>query len=327
MTTATVPAFGVAALTGGSALATAPGVAVASLVILGTVAIVPGASLATLAYLAPCATQRCQLWKITRRDGVVLAFTSLDVDYFWAGVTYKSCASLTPTASESSTSLGDVGSIAASGVIDDAALSEADLYAGLYHDAFVKVWLVSWGGGDAGVPARIAAGWCGTSQQGEVGYTIEVVGPGARLAQASLVDFYSPGCRWNFGDSECGVDAEALKLAGETVTAVGDRLSFASTITAPGGSTIWNGGTVRWLTGANAGVSCEVDTVNFGAATIDLWAPAPFEPAIGDTFDLLPGCPRDKPSCVLYGNLINFGGFPDVPGTDAITQTPDVPTG
>ena len=319
MTTAQIGEADVSVLASPTTTAHAGEVDVSVLAILGTAAEVGEMDVSVLCYLSDCVTRRCQVWKITRRDGVVKAFTSLDTDIVWAGTTYKACASLTPTASESSTSLGDVGSISATGVIDDAGISEADVYAGLYDDAYVDVWLVPWGGGvDAGTPVRLAAGWWGKTSQGETGFTVEVLGPGARLGQAGLVEVCSPGCRYAFGVSPCPVDVEALKIAGKTVSAAADRQVFSSNITAPGGTSIWNGGTVHWLTGVNAGVRCEVDTVDFPSARIVLWAPAPFQPVAGDTFDLLPGCPKDAASCKVYGAYEDFGGEPDVPGGDAI---------
>jgi uncharacterized phage protein (TIGR02218 family) len=58
-------------------------------------------------------------------------------------------------------------------------------------------------------------------------------------------------------------------------------------------------------------------------AEISLWALAPFLPEPGDEFIMQPGCDLSAATCKnVYSNLINFGGFKDVPGNDAITATP-----
>ena len=54
----------------------------------------------------PCTTRLAQIWIITRADGDVFRFTSLDRDLTFGGQTYTACHSLTPSASQSSRSGG-----------------------------------------------------------------------------------------------------------------------------------------------------------------------------------------------------------------------------
>lgn len=280
-------------------------------------------ALLVLAEWRPCTTYRAQLWKITRRDGEVFTFTSHDEDIAWGdGLTYRACASLQPTASESSSTLGSVGNIELSGIIADDAITEADLYGGLFDDAFVTVWLVSWGD-VADSPVRLAAGWTGALSQGEAGFQMEVLGPGQRLGQNAIVQMVTPGCRWVFGDARCGVDREALKLEGVT-QASRDRSTFRAELNADTSDLQWENGLVRWTSGRNAGLENEVKTVDFATGEIVLWALTSFVPEYGDAFDLLPGCDKLKGGgCKVYENVINFGGFAEVPGADSILETPD----
>lgn len=280
-------------------------------------------ALLVLAESRPCTTYRAQLWKITRRDGVVFTFTSHDEDIVWGdGLTYRACASLQPTASEASSTLGSVGNIELSGIIADDTITEEDLYGGLFDDAFVSVWLVSWGDA-ADSPVRLAAGWTGNLSQGEAGFQMEVLGPGQRLGQNAIVQEVTPGCRWVFGDSRCGVDREALKLEG-VVYASRDRSAFGAELDASTSDLQWENGLVRWTSGRNVGLENEVKTVDFATGEIVLWALASFVPEYGDTFELLPGCDKIKGGgCKVYDNVINFGGFAEVPGMDSILETPD----
>lgn len=271
-----------------------------------------------------CLTKWQQLWRITRKDGEVLCFTSLDRDFVWGSQTFRACASLDPSAAESAATIGQIGSQDLRGVIADDAVSEADLWAGLYDDAFVEVWLVPWEGTDT--PRRLAAGWTGQMTQDDAAFNIEVLGPGKRIDQQALVQVFTPGCRWLFGDHDtCGVDIEAMARPG-TVTGSTNRHRFFATIGASSGPATaqWANGTVIWETGDNAGATAEVRAVDFVSGTIDLWVPAGFRPAAGDEFRLLPGCDRLKPTCqTIYGNYGRYGGFWDIPGEDAILETPD----
>lgn len=290
----------------------------------------------TVADVVNCVTFWCQCWRITRRDGRVFLFTSLDEDFQWGTELFLSCASLSASAAQSNTDIGEAGSVEISGIISDSTISEADLYGGRFDDAFVEVWLVAYQGTDT--PRRIGAGWAGNLSHGEQGFNMDVMGPGARLSQQPLVKAYTPTCRWKFGSPECGVNADALKLAGEVSTATG-RGALTATVS-PNSNVVlsgassgavdvqWVNATLEWTSGANAGSVCEVKTVKFETGTDDvsivLWALAQSVPEAGDTFDLKPGCDflRDG-GCAVYNNIINFGGFPDVPGNDSIQQTPN----
>ena len=288
--------------------------------------IVPDVLASQLAVLAlghgsACVTERCQIWKITRRDGRVFRYTSHDRPVRYGGQVYQSCRSLNPSASENASSLGSVGNIELTGIIDDDGISEADLYGGLFDDAFVTVDLITWGAGTE-TPRRLASGWTGALSQGETSFNMEVLGSGARLEQQALVQMVTPGCRWVFGSSECGVNAEALKVSGVVVSAR-TRGAFKATLSGGDGSSQWQNGRVRWTSGANLGQVTETKTVDFATGEIVLWASPGYIAAPGDTFDVLPGCDfaRDG-GCTVYANTINFGGFPDVPGSDAILETP-----
>lgn len=275
-----------------------------------------------IAHGGPCVTSRCQIWTITRRDGRVFRYTSHDEDVQFGLETYKACHSLNPSASENASSLGSVGNIELVGIIDDDGISEADLYGGRFDDAYVTVDLIAWGS-PVEAPRRLASGWTGQLSQGDTSFNMEVLGSSSRLEQQALTQPYAPGCRWIFGDSRCGVDVEAKKLAGQ-ITSVASRARFGAELSGGPGAWQWANGRVRFLTGPNAGQVLEVKTVDFDTGLITLWPSAAMLPTAGDEFELLPGCDLAKDGgCSVYANVINFGGFPDVPGEDAMLETPN----
>jgi len=253
----------------------------------------------------------------------VFRFTSLDRDMVFDGNTYQTCASLSASAAQSSADQGAVGNTELTGILKSTAISIDDVYAGKFNDAYCEVWIVPWEGAEAA--HRIAAGWAGEVQFSEKGFTMEVLGPGSRLEQQALVQVYTPGCRWSrLGATECGVDVEALALTGTVVSAT-NRGAFNATISdSSDGGIQFVRGRVRWTSGDNNTELCEIKTIDFGTGDIVLWALAGFIPTAGDTFDILPGCDQSKETCInVYNNFVNFGGFPDVPGTDAILDRPN----
>lgn len=122
---------------------------------------------------------------------------------------------------------------------------------------------------------------------------------------------FQAGCTHVFGDAMCGFDRESMlwDFLAESGT-TGTRI-IGSGIT-PTPSTLYDGGTILGLGGANAGfrrtVSRLVDSTVF---VLDPWV---FPVAIGDPFRLLPGCDHTLDTCqTVFSNLEHFGGFPYVP--------------
>lgn len=273
----------------------------------------------------PCVTRRCQVWRIERTDGTVFRFTSHDEPVTYKGEAYTPCASLAASASQSVASVGDASNMVLAGIIDDDAIREEDIQGGLFDDAYVEVWLVNWAEGETAPEYRLTAGWLGQISSGERGFEGEIIGPGGKLSQKPLVQQYTPTCRWQFGDSRCGINRAALTRTG-TILQVPERGVFIADIDDLTAAAQYDGGTVQFLTGENAGLVVDVKSVQEstdGQATVVLWLNAPLTMAAGDTIDLLPGCDQLKETCKdVYGNLINFGGFDLVPGEDAVTETP-----
>jgi uncharacterized phage protein (TIGR02218 family) len=282
-----------------------------------------------LASYEPCLTKRAQLWRIERTDGVVLAFTSHDRPITYGADTYSPCDSLNASASETSADVEGIANVELTGIISDEGITEEDVTAGKFDDAYIQVFLVSWAPVDDGIISvdsvrRLNAGWAGTLSAGERGFKAEVMGPGAKLAQKSIMDTVTPGCRFEFGDENCGKDIDALKLSAE-VSSVQDNGEFEVTVTDGSGVATYDEGFVRWLNGRNIGTDTEIKSIEFyvGGASIVLWAPAPFLPAVGDDVEIFPGCQKSPDACKTYDNFSEFGGFPDVPGTDALTEAPE----
>ena len=119
--------------------------------------------------------------------------------------------------------------------------------------------------------------------------------------------------------------APALSWEG-TVTSVTDRANFADTSLVDSGVVVadwFKYGLLTWMTGNNAGIESEVKTSNASTGAISLWKAMPYTIQVGDTLRLEVGCDKAKDTCVdKFDNVLNFRGFPWVPGRDAVLQTP-----
>jgi uncharacterized phage protein (TIGR02218 family) len=281
----------------------------------------------------PCGTRWAQIWTITRTDGTVYRFTSLDRDLEWppgSGTIYQTCGSLDPSASENVAELDSAGSMDLSGAIggdgDDGWINGWDLFAGRFDGARVETWLVPWAG--EGRPKRLMAGTFAPVELTEVGYRTEVTGDGDRLKQTPLVQTVQPGCRWKFGDPDtCGKDLGPLTVTGTVDSGDGVREFTDATRTEPAG--YFKFGRVTFTGGDNAGISAEIKEHSAGGR-FTLWPRLPFAVLAADPYSMTPGCTNLKEAdggcngCTAWGQLPRYGGFDKVPGRDKRGKAADV---
>lgn len=275
----------------------------------------------------PCASRLCQVWLLRRRDGEEFAFTSHDEPVRFMGRTFSPCASLNPSAVEAASDMAAVGNMELSGIIDAEGITEFDLYAGKFDDCRVDVWEVPWFGAFPH-PIRLASGTMGSVSHGRDGFKGEVLGPGAKMQQQSVTQVVTAACRFTFGDARCTKDLGPLTETG-TVAAVSAAAPFrtfrSDALIGSGPEGYFSRGVVTWTSGPNEGVRSEVKEYDPATGTVVLWTLLPSPAEAGDAFTISPGCTLAKDGdmgCVYWANLINFGGFPDVPGDDATSETP-----
>lgn len=289
------------------------------------------AALLALVDQVPCVTRWAQTWTITRTDGEVFAFTSLDRPLTFRGVAHLPCASLSATATEQSTSIGQNGSMELLGIISEVGISERDLYNGLFDFARFEIWMVPWDNAGGEIPFRLLGGTTGTMSHGLDGFKFEVLTASAQLRQRGLLEVFSPSCRYGFGnsrDARCPVDLVALTVTGSATTTTLPAASNAATRRVLIDSTraevagYFDLGIITFTTGANAGASSEIK--RFESGVFVLWSPLLFPIEVGDAYSATPGCNKTTEDHLKYNaDLLDFGGFPDVPGSDAINQSPD----
>lgn len=117
---------------------------------------------------------------------------------------------------------------------------------------------------------------------------------------------------------------DAWTRAGLVTDSDGKRI-FRAQITEPRAVDAWfNGGVVTFETGPNAGVSVEVKNWTSAGGEIELFVSAPNDIEPGDYFRIYPGCDKSRISCAaIFKNILNFRGFPDIPGQDELFAYPD----
>lgn len=269
------------------------------------------------ARLAAELTTLALCWRIVRRDGVALGFTTHDRALRVGGLDYRPAPGMMPSAIALSDGL-EVDTMEVSGALTGDGISEADLAAGRFDAARIEIFLIDWEAPETG-PMALARGTIGEVERRDGAFTAELRGPTHGFA-ASPVELLSPECRAELGDRRCRVDlakwTRAAMVTGGTATGV--------TLDIPAAAEGWFAyGTLRFLDGACAGVTAEV--MESEGAAVTLREALPAVPAAGDRVELRAGCDKRFASCrQKFANALNFRGEPHVPGTDALARYPGV---
>ncbi|MFZ4165786.1 baseplate hub protein [Brevundimonas sp. NPDC058933] len=186
----------------------------------------------------------CHAWVLRRADGAALGFTDHDRDLTVEGVSCRAGSGWTAGAGDGEAGLA-AGGLSASGGLDDEAITEGDVAAGLYDGARIALWRVDWARRDLAV--RLWAGTLARIRRENGAFVADLEGPMAALERV-VGRTYGRTCDAALGDGRC-------------------RLSAAAT----------------------AGRSCD-----------KRWA-----------------------TCTgVFGNGVNFQGFPDIPGDDFLMARP-----
>lgn len=271
------------------------------------------------AHLDSGATTLCWCWRVTRTDGVAIGFTDHDQDVVFDGTTFRHFSGF--TAGEVTTTLGlTVDNLDVEGALSSVEITEQDLSAGLYDDAEIELWRVNWQ--DPAQRVLMRKGNLGEVERDEVFFRAELRGIAHRLQQARG-RVYGATCDATLGDARCGVDLEdpAYKGTG-TVTS-----SSEATIHATGLGSFAEGffsrGRVTFTSGANEGLAFNVrlHTTGSSDAVIHLWEAPVYAVEAGDTFTVTAGCDKRLETCRdKFANVVNFRGFPHIPGNYALTR-------
>lgn len=265
------------------------------------------------AHYASDAQTTALLWKITRKDGQVFGFTSHDVLISYGGTDYAPSsafdASALPTNSDMSTD-----SLESTGLLDSEGITADDMEAGLWDGAAVELRRVNWADLTDGAEV-LRIGELGEVQRSGGMYRAEIRGLMYPL-QNNIGRSINPTCDAALGDARCGVDLDALKVSSAITTATSRRAFTASGLAQA--AAYFTAGEVVFTSGANDGLAMEVKDHDTGGV-LALQLALPYDLQVGDTFDIVPGCDKTKPTCkAKFNNVPNFRGFSFVPGPDRV---------
>lgn len=267
------------------------------------------------AALASTVTSLALCWRIERRDGAVLGFTTHDADVTTDGLTYWATPGMSPSATGSDSGL-DGGDMDIGGSVTAGAISAMELRMGRYEGSRAELLLLDWQAPEHGA-LLIAAGAIEEVNETLPGFNARLHTPVAAL-DTPVLEVLSPECRARLGDARCRVDL-AGRAARAKVTSSPDP--WTATLLSPVEPGIYAFGRLRLLDGAHAGV--DIAVLGNDASTLMLADPVPDGIAWPACVLLHEGCDRRLATCRdRFANARNFRGEPFVPGNDEVGRYP-----
>jgi uncharacterized phage protein (TIGR02218 family) len=261
------------------------------------------------------------LVKLTRLDGEVFGFTDHDRNLIVGGVTYSASSAfdasqMTGAANLSSDNLNIIGAL------DSEAITEEDLEVGRWDGCEFIVMKVNWANVSQGT-FTMRRGHLGRVKRTDNALVVEALGLIDRV-QRTVGRQLLPACDVKrLGDTRCGKSLTSFTHNGTVTVVTSARTTF--TCGAPISSQAvgyFRRGTVLFTSGANDGLEFNVYE-NASAGVLILDNDAPYDIAVGDTVTAIAGCDRMLATCRdTFDNVVNFRGFPNVPGRDKLIGEP-----
>jgi uncharacterized phage protein (TIGR02218 family) len=268
-----------------------------------------------MSWLDEVVTTLAFCWRLDRRDGVTLGFTSHDRDLMLDGLPCRAAPGMAPSAIERREGF-DVATLDVSGALSADAITEADLAAGRWDGARVRLWAVDWTAPDD-APVLLASGEIGDVGVTGEGFTAELRGSTA-LLERPVVEATSPECRAQLGDRRCRVNLAPLTRLARVVACDGADVTVDAGEPA---ADAFGYGRMRWMDGANGGLSADI--ARSAGTMLTLREAPPFPVAAGMLVELVEGCDQRLATCgARFGNAANFQGEPHLPGNDLLTRYP-----
>lgn len=251
-------------------------------------------------------------WRLERRDGVTLGFTSHDRDLAFDGLVHRTAPGMVPSAIRRTADF-EADSAEVAGALSHDSIREADLAAGRFDGGSIAVGLVDW---ETQERVTLYAGTIGSVGHEGSGFSAELRSVKELLAR-QIVPRTAPTCRAEFCAQGCTLSAAVFTHQASLAQISSDGLS----ILISGGPAAANlaFGMLRWIDGPEAGLTRRIEAIDGDWLMLDRMVAEGVAP--GTRIELREGCDHTLETCATrFGNAVNFQGEPFLPGNDLLTR-------
>ena len=266
-------------------------------------------------------TSVCRAWIVTRRDGAVFGFTDHDNALKVAGVQCLADSGLTAGSLERGTGLA-VDNSEVSGALRHDIIDADDIRAGRWDNAEIVSYLVDWT--EPTSLEILFRGNLGEITWGDGVFSAELRSQTEKLNQVRGRQFQQR-CDAAFGDERCGVELGPLFTVETTVRSVRAEQHITTDLLRAYAPRWFEHGRLIVRNGMAVGQEGRIktDRSDEEGRTFTLSSSLRSKLRAGDRVQLVAGCDKRRNTCRLkFANLLNFRGFPTIPGDDWLTAYP-----
>jgi len=292
-------------------------------------------SVALKAHYAGNVLTLATIWRITLISGTIKYFTDHDKDITYDGETYLATGGYSASDIQSTSAL-NVDNLEVNGFLLAPHISRDELLAGRWNHAKVEIMRVNYKDLTM-LHEDLGTGRLGEVKIGRNKFTAEL-----RLLmqplQRNIGSLTSPVCRYDLGDSRCTKDLTDYTVLAAEVTSLIDERTFitdlpSSTVRLTPSTTgaptddYFQGGPLTWVSGNSEGLKREVELYDAATGTVTLAVGMYDTIQVGDTFNIVSGCNKllktgsaayNGDCKIKFGNVINFGGEPELSGEKSL---------
>jgi uncharacterized phage protein (TIGR02218 family) len=258
------------------------------------------------------------LWKVERTDGVIFRFTDHDCNIVFEGDTYTPAGGFDASARQIQSAL-ELENVDINGVISDDAITHADLKAGLYQDAKITETLIDWRYPWLGMIMLRTYWLVALTYTGEI-WNAQLEGI-TRWLTPKIGRLYTRNCRFKAGDNDCKavLSSESGTIYDVSSTGFNARRTFL--VTGPTAADGFYDYGYMVIGSQTLEISSYLAVGDYKKIVLSI--PSPIKLIVDTAFDIYEGCDGLYTTCKnKFNNVANYGGFPWIPGTDKILQTP-----
>jgi uncharacterized phage protein (TIGR02218 family) len=263
----------------------------------------------------------CNCWRIARKDGVVMGFTDHDCDLSFNGVNFRARSGLAASEFESTVGFAPGGGEVA-GALQHDSLAEADLLNGAYDGASVEIWLVDWSDVEDRMLLDVAT--IGEVTRSEFSFRAELRSS-AHCFDQPRGSYFQRSCSADLGDARCKFNLAAQGFSTTGVVFSSAEGMIVADLSGVFGDGFFTQGRLTFSSGANAGavVTIKSHAQEGTRARLAMWTRPAAAISAGDAIFITAGCDKSPDACQgKFNNLVNFRGFPHMPGNDRVIAYP-----
>lgn len=250
-------------------------------------------------------------WRVFRRDGMALGFTSHDRDLVFGGIVHRAAPGMVPSAIRLTSDLSEENA-GVEGALSHDAIRESDLSAGLFDQAAIEVGIVDW---ESLENSTLYSGTLGRITDDRSGFSGELRSA-KRLLDQDLVPRTSPTCRAAFCGRGCGLSASRFtsRVSIDAIDLDLNRVRVSGILVDD-----YLDGQIRFLGGPQTGIAFAIVGADGDWLALD----RPLSDGLvgGTPAELAQGCDHTLTTCSnRFNNAHNFRGEPFLPGNDLLAR-------